>query len=334
MITRKTVAHADSGVGVDEITLSDGATRVSFLTIGATTRDWRIVHDDAEISVVLGHENPLTYIDNPYYFGAIAGRVANRVAGGRFEFEGQLYQCSQNEGQNMLHGGHVGLAKRHFVAEIDESQNSVTFKYHSPDGEEGFPATVDFTYVITLNGSAVTYELFGAPDRPTPINLAQHNYYNLMGHGDIRGHRLSIGASHFTQTDNKNIPTGEILSVADTRYDFRNGGLISDVDADCLGMDMNLVFDADKDPRVTACAQNGLNLSMKTTQPGIQLYTGHYLAKHVGNNGQQLGPFSGFCLEPQHFPDSLNHAGFETCVATPDKPYYQKLTVDIGKASS
>ncbi|MEH6834962.1 MULTISPECIES: aldose epimerase family protein [Falsihalocynthiibacter] len=328
MITRKTVARAENGVGIDEITLVDGASEVKFLTVGAVTRDWRVSHLGQEIPVVLGHENPETYLQNPYYFGAIAGRVANRVAGGRFELQGKAFQCSQNEGQNMLHGGHVGLAKRLFTAEIDTVQNRVLFAYHSPDGEEGFPAAVDFTYAISLQGSALTYEMTGTPDRPTPINLAQHSYYNLMGQGDIRGHHLTVDAAKYTPTDSENIPTGEVLPVTDTRYDFQAGGLISSVDSAKQGMDINLVL-GDENPSVTLVAPNGLRLELTTQEPGLQLYTGHYVNEMTGQNGQKIGPYSGVCLEAQHFPNAVNQMGFDQPIATPDSPYFQKLVVDI-----
>lgn len=333
MITRKTVARAENGAGIDEITLVDGASEVKFLTLGAVTRDWRVSHLGQDVSVVLGHEHPLDYISNPHYFGAIAGRIANRVAGGRFEFEGKVYQCSQNERQNMLHGGQIGLARRVFSAEIDTAQNRILFTYHSPDGEEGFPASVDFTYAISLNGSALTYEMTGVPDRPTPINLAQHNYYNLMGQGDIRDHHLTIDAAQYTPTDSENIPTGEVVSVENTRYDFRAGDLISTVDSERQGMDMNLVLGAKSTPSVTLLSPNGLRLNLTTQEPGLQLYTGHYIEKGTGQNGQKLVPFSGVCLEPQRFPNAVNQAGFDQPTATPDKPYYQKLVVDISAAS-
>lgn len=234
----------------------------------------------------------------------------------------------------MLHGGHVGLAKRLFTAEIDTSGNRVLFTYHSPEGEEGFPGSVDFTYVISLRGSALTYELTGVPDRATPINLAQHSYYNLMGQGDIRGHHLRIDAAEYTPTDAQNIPNGEILSVAGTRFDFRRGDLISTVDPQSLGMDINLVLKGDSASSVTLTAPNGVSLALTTQEPGLQLYTGHYIDSLQGQNGQEISAFSGVCLEPQQFPNAINQLGFHQSIATPDTPYCQKLRVDIKGVSS
>lgn len=329
MIKRKTVTRAENGASIDEITLVDGVSQVKLLTIGGATRDWRVSHKGREVPVVLGYQTPQEYLQSPNYFGAIAGRIANRVAGGRFEFEGSQYQCSQNEGQNLLHGGHIGLAKRLFSAEIDSDNNRVLFSYHSPDGEEGFPAAVDFTYAISLNGSALTYELTGTPDRPTPINLAQHNYYNLLGQGDIWDHHLTIDAAQYAPTDGQLITTGEVLSVANTRYDFEQGELISKVDPERKGADVNLVLAGNSSPSVKLVAPNGLQLSMTTQEPGLQLYTGGYITDQIGQNGQKLSAFSGVCLEPQHFPNAINIPDFEQPIATPDRPYHQKLIVEI-----
>lgn len=329
MIERKTIAHAPNGMGIDEITLSDGPTTVKLLTLGAVTRDWTVAHQGGETSVVLGYEDPLAYVDNLSHMGAIAGRIVNRVAGGKFEFDGQTYQCAQNEGSNMLHGGNVGIAKRHFTAETDTSLNGVVFHYHSPDGEEGFPGAVDFTYVISLDGSQLTYELRATSDRPTPINLAQHNYYNLMGQGDIRNHHVTVAADKFTPSNDQNIPTGEVLDVTGTQFDFRSGGTITQMDPDRKGIDINLVLQAEQPVAAAVKAANGLNLTMRTNQPAVQLYTGQSLFEVQGLHGQKMFPFSGLCLEPQHFPNAVNEPKFVTSVATPDKPYYQKLSIDI-----
>ncbi|WP_380056822.1 aldose epimerase family protein [Falsihalocynthiibacter sp. SS001] len=331
MTNRKTVAHTAEGMGIDEITLTSGTTQVSLLTLGAVTRDWRVSHSGRETSVVLGHPDAADYIANPNYFGAIAGRIANRVAGGKFTLDGITYQCSQNEGENMLHGGHIGLARRMFEAQVDSADNSVLFSYHSPDGEEGFPGAVDFSYKISLNGTKVIYELVGTPDRPTPINLAQHNYYNLMGQGDIREYALFVDADMFTPTGEGLIPTGEIASVDGTPLDFRESIEIAQADPAGNGMDVNLVLRGESNPTATVTAPNGLRLALHTQEAGLQVYTGTYLAPQKGQNRQDIGKFSGLCLEPQQFPNSVNQSGFEAKIATPDAPYTQTLTVDISE---
>lgn len=333
MTSRKTVAHTRDGVGIDELTLSSASAEVRLLTIGAATRDWRVSHGGKETSVVLGYPSAADYVASPVYFGAIAGRVANRIAGGRFTLEGQGYQCSQNEGNNMLHGGHIGLAKRQFSADFDSTNNSALFTYHSPDGEEGFPASVDFSYKITLSGSTLVYELSATSDRPTPINLAQHNYYNLMGQGDARGHVLHVDAAQFTPTDDELIPVGKLESVEATPYDFRSPISMLDADPKEEGIDMNLALIPSEQRVINLVAPNGLQLSMTTDQDGLQVYSGAYLPKQLGQNGQKIGAFSGICLEPQQFPNAINQDGFNVFVASPNQPYYQKLSVNISGLS-
>jgi aldose 1-epimerase len=331
MIHRETIAHADTGVGIDEFTLRDGPTTVKLLSIGAVTRDWRLLHGGQETPVVLGYENPLSYLENPNYFGAIAGRVANRIAGGRFELNGETYQCSQNEGENQLHGGHIGLAKRHFYAELDTANNAVIFTYHSPDGEEGFLGAVDFRYAISLRGTTVTYDLRATVDRPTPISLAQHNYYNLMGRGDILQHHLTVDSDHYTPTDAELIPTGKIRSVVGTRYDFSDGGVIAEVDSALEGIDTNLVLRGKSTAAATLRGPNGVRLNLCTAETGVQLYTGGMIAQCRGLDGMENKPFSGVCLEPQQFPNALNEPKFTSFIATPDTPYRQVVSIDIAE---
>ncbi|MDE0588605.1 galactose mutarotase [Halocynthiibacter sp. C4] len=329
MALLKTVARTSDGASIDEVTLESNVASVSFLTAGAATRDWRVSHIGREIPVVLSYDDPAVYLENPSYFGAIAGRVANRTAGGRFTLDGKSYQCTQNEGENMLHGGALGLARRLWAVELDTANNAARFTYHSADGEEGFPGAVDFTVTVSLNGAALTYEMEARSDQVTPINMAQHNYYNLMGEGTIWDHKLHLAANRYTPVDDALIPTGEILGVANSRFDFRQPTLIKDADSEKLGIDHNFVLE-DSSPAAVLNAPNGLSLTLETEQPGLQVYTGAYLDNSVaGLNGREHVKHGGICLEPQTFPNALNQAGFEARFATPDEPYKQKLTVTI-----
>jgi aldose 1-epimerase len=331
MIHRETIAHAEAGVGIDQFTLRDGPTSVKLLSIGAVTRDWRLSCSGQKTPMILGYDDPLKYLENPNYFGVIAGRVANRIAGGRFSLEGNDYQISQNEGENTLHGGHIGLAKRLYHAEVDAKNNAVIFTYHSPHGEEGFPGAVDFTYVISLRGTTLTYDLRATVDRPTPIALAQHNYYNLMGQGDILQHHLQIDSDRYTPTDASLIPTGEISPVTQTRFDFsKGGGIIADVDRALEGIDMNLVLNATPST-TTLRAPNGVRLTLTTDEAGVQLYTGGMIARCAGLEGRENTTFSGLCLEPQQFPNALNEPKFAPAITTPETPYRQVVSVDIAK---
>ncbi len=330
MPNRTTVAHAPDGTAIDEITLSDNGTSVSLLTIGGATRDWRVPVRGAPTSVVLGHEDPLVYLEQPSYLGAIAGRVANRVANARFEMDGKTYQCDPNEGPNMLHGGPVGLARVHWQAEVDSAANAVRFSYHSPHGQAGFPGNVDFTYVISLNAGAVTYDLRAQVDRKTPISLAQHNYYNLMGRGSVMGHRLKMPARQYVPVDDASIPLGHFADVSGTIFDYRELRALGDADPDRIGADAHVVLTADEGPDAVLCADNGLVLRMHTDQPGIQFYTAKYMQSAPGGlHGAAFEPFGGVCLEPQQAPNAVNVPGFGFKMTTPDAPYRQITRVAI-----
>ena len=308
--------------------LSDGETKVSILNYGALTREWQV----RGIPVVLGFDSFDPYPVHSRSFGIIAGRVANRTAHGRFALEGVDYQLPQNSNGHHLHGGDLGLGRRIWDMEAQSGGRGVRLRYHSPDGEEGYPGAVDFDISITLSGPTLTYEMTAMPDRATPINLAQHNYYNLNGTGDVRRHDLRIAAAAYTPVDQDLIPTGEILPVAGTHLDFRANTQMGAIDPRGIGIDHNLVLDQEAEgPQVVAQGdETGLELRLWTDQPGVQLFNAPALSVAVpGFDHTRYGAFSGFCLEPQGFPDSLNKPDFPSIIASPDRPYHQKLVVDI-----
>lgn len=323
----------DDRGSIDEAVLEDGSTSVSILSIGCVTRDWRVAHGGQTIPVVLGYANPLDYVANPNSLGIIAGRVANRTALGRAVIDGVAYQLSINRPPHHLHGGPTGLSRRMWRMETDSAASAVRLTYRSPDGEEGYPGTVDFAVTIRLEGQRLTYEMTAAPDRPTPINLAQHSYYNLMGAGSVHGHRLRLAARHYTETDADLIPTGAILPVDGTPLDYRNWRAMVEADPAETGVDTNLVLNADRDPAQPVAeveAPNGLGLKLWTDQPGLQLYDTKHLGRLEGGlDGKVYGRFGGLCLEPQHFPDSLNQPAFPSIVYSPERPYLQTLGVEI-----
>lgn len=316
---------------VHEACLRDGDVTVSILSLGCITRDWRV----GGVPVVLGYHDAVLYLDNPNYFGIIAGRCANRIAGGRFALNGQKVQLARNEGANHLHGGIRGLGARNWQIDMDGPRR-LRLTCHSPDGEEGYPGTVKFTVQISLSGHRLSYDMRAAPDRPTPVNLAQHSYYNLAGTGTIWDHRLQIAAPAFTPADQGGIPTGQIASVAGTRFDFTAPRHMAQADPAQEGTDINLVLDMDRPtgaPAATVTAA-GLRLRLWTDQPGLQLYNAMHLGPTAGgHDGQVYNRFSGLCLEPQHFPDTPNHPNFPPILCTPDAPYRQRLEVEIAPLS-
>ena len=216
-------------------------------------------------------------------------------------------------------------------------------KYRSEAGDQGYPANLDCTIRFTLIDDVVRIEMRAHPDRPTPVNLAQHNYYNLDAMnstgeapslGDCRGHSLQVDAEHYLPVDDELIPTGEMLAVAGTRFDFREPVAIRETDSDNAGHDHNLVLtSAGGDFRQVALlssSANDLRLALSSDQPGLQLYTGKKLSlKVAGHQGVMYKAFDGVCLEAQHFPNALNQSEWSSIIATPEEPYLQILELKV-----
>lgn len=321
------------GKDITEATLvSDGAS-VSILNYGCIIRDWRVKTANGNMPVILGLDRFDDYLTQLPSGGTICGRVGNRIGHGKFSLNGKDYQLPLNDGRNHLHGGH-GLGERIWDMTTDETDNSVTLTYHSPDGEEGYPANIDFTITMRLEGTRLTFEMHGMPDAPTPINLAQHNYYNLDGDGSVRDHVSHYSASNHTITDEELIPTGVIAPVEGTRFDFTHTASFEQTDPDRVGVDMNLVLDADRDltqpAAIVTSPKSGLQLQLWTDEPGLQIYNAPTMdIPNMGIDGRSYENFGGFCLEPQHYPDSVNQPDWPSTISTPEAPYYQKLVVDI-----
>ena len=192
---------------MDSISLKDlrshrleaGDMSVTILSLGCITHDWRVPLDDTLVPIVLSYRDPADHLRHPGSLGIIAGRVANRIANAQFSHDGTTYQLAANEGTNQLHGGPRGLASRNWDLEPDGS-TGVQLQHQSPDGDQGFPGRVDFTVTIRLQNNRLIYDMSAVPDRATPINLAQHSYYNLMGSGTIWDHQLQIAANAYDST--------------------------------------------------------------------------------------------------------------------------------------
>lgn len=291
--------------------------------------------------VVLGYETLAAYVDESPYFGAIVGRYANRIAGGRFTLNGKTYDLATNNGPNHLHGGTVGFDQRVWAARpfVDEHGAGIELSYTSPDGEEGYPGTLDTTVRYTLtddNQLIVYYE--ATTTETTPVNLSQHTYFNLAGDGrrDVLDHRLMLNANRFTPVDATLIPTGALHPVAGTPFDFTSPMPIgARIDADHPqiayggGYDHNFVLDrsaAGKDSLALAARvvepQTGRVMTVHTTEPGVQFYTGNFLdGSLTGQDGAVYDRHYGFCLETQHFPDSPNQSNFPSTILQPGETY-------------
>lgn len=322
------IGTAPDGTPLMQATLCCGDETVTLLSYGCATCDWRVPLRGGLVPVVLGYDDPAAYLMNAPHLGVIAGRVANRTAHARFALDGQTYLLDPNEPPHHLHGGRMGTGHRNWRFETDGGQ-ALKATCRIGHLEDGFPGALDITAHVWLDETGLTYDLTARPDRPSPINLAQHNYYNLMGGGAIWDHVAIIAASRYTPCDDQLIPTGEIVPVAGGRFDFTTAHSFGDTDPSHAGTDINLVMDHAKgnQPAVTVSAPNGLHLRLWTDQPGVQLYTGGGLPDAPA---QGLRPFGGVCLEPQGFPDALNQPGFPSIICTSETPYRQLTRIKIG----
>ncbi|HCQ67557.1 MAG TPA: hypothetical protein DIU07_21535 [Rhodobacteraceae bacterium] len=305
------------GRAVDAARLTAGDMAVTLLSYGAITQAWRI----GPRNIVLGYADPAQYATDRYYLGAICGRLANRTRGGRFSHEGREVQLPLNHGPNTLHGGPEGLNSRFWEMEADTTANAVRLAYVSPDGESGFPGRAEFEIVVALSETALIYDMRAEVDRPTPINLAQHNYYNLAGGGEIWDHVLSVPAESYLVAGDDLIQTGLISSVAGTKFDFREARSIGAADPGRDGIDGCLVLESGA-PGAVLSVPGGPTLSFFTGQPGMQVYNADTL-------GAPFAPFTAVCLEPEGFPDAVNHPDFPSQIVTPENPYRQKLTIEV-----
>ncbi|NKQ26737.1 aldose epimerase family protein [Streptomyces galbus] len=302
------------GTEVHRWTLERAGTRVRVLSYGGIVQSVEVPDRDGRTAnVVLGFADLDGYRDHPEPFlGALIGRYANRIARARFELDGVLYALEANGSPNSLHGGSRGFDKR--VWDVEPVEHGLRLSRVSPHGEEGFPGRLEVTATYTLDASGALRLAYEAvTDAPTVVNLTNHSYFNLAGSGTATGHELRLAASRYTPVDDDLIPTGDLAPVADTRFDFRTSRKLGP------GYDHNYVLDKG----VTAAAEevaelhdpaSGRVLTVATTEPGLQLYTGDHLPA-------PLAPGEGVALETQHFPDSPNRPAFPSTVLRPGEVY-------------
>lgn len=317
------------GTEIREATIAAGALTARVLTYGAVIRDIRLAGVDHPL--VLGFDSLDHYLKYTSHFGAVAGRSANRIGRGRFSIDGRSHQVSLNEkGRHHLHGGFRGFGLRPWTL-VDYDANSITLSISSSDGDEGYPGKVDATcrYRIESPGTLV-FEAKATTDAPTLVNLAQHSYFNLDDSADILDHQARIFADSYTPTDADDIPTGEIVAVAGSVYDFRSPKPVRQMrSGERVPFDKNFVVDRNKasTPRPAArlhSLQSGVTLDVASTEPGVQFYDGAKLNISVpGLGGRRYGPCAGCCFEPQVFPDAPNHTGFPSSVLRPGETYRQ-----------
>lgn len=279
------------------------------------------------------------YLENCHYFGCIVGRVCNRISKGKFTLNGKQYILPINNEDRHIHGGIVGFDKKEWTAKIIEEpeQVGIQLTYFSADGEEGYPGNLETTvnYFLTSHNELVI-EYHAKTYQPTIINLTNHSYFNLTGGiENILNHYLTVPASTYTELNNL-MPTGRILPVEGTPFDFRNERKIgSKINELPDGYDINFPFDS---PGGETCRfagklsekKTGRFMEVFTTQPALQIYAGYYIPKLMVDGKKKFGKYSGFALETQHFADAINHSHFPSIVLNPEDSFYQKTIYRFG----
>jgi len=301
------------------------------MTYGAIMTELHVPDRDRQLTnIVHGFSDLASYLRGHPHFGATIGRVANRIAKARFTLDGRTYELAVNNGKNHLHGGIRGFDKVLWEAKpiaVNDRDVAVAFSYFSRDGEENYPGNlvVRVTYTLTDNNE-LRIDYSATTDKATPVNITNHSYFNLAGSGDVLGHEMFIDADRYTPVDDELIPTGDIAPVKGTPLDFTKptpiGPRIEQLKPKPGGYDHNFVLNSEDKSLALAARvrepKSGRVLEVLTTEPGIQLYTGNFLEGKVnGLNGQPSEHHSGFCLETQHFPDSVNHPNFPSTILRP-----------------
>ena len=282
--------------------------------------------------VVLGFDNLAQYLRGHPCFGCTVGRVANRIAGGRFVLEGKTYTLAINNGPNHLHGGLKGFDKVLWQA-TPLAGAAVKFAYTSREGEEGYPGTLAVEVIMRLtDADELRIDYSALTDKPTPVNLTNHSYFNLAGQGDALAHELMLAADYYTPADAHSIPTGQIAPVKGTPLDFTTphpiGSRFSQLKCDPIGYDNNFVLNGGGKSLAFAARVlepvSGRVMELFTTEPGVQLYTANYLdGSLTGKGGAVYRRHAAFCLETQHYPDSVNQPKFPSVILRPGQTYRQ-----------
>ena len=348
-VTVTPFGRTPGGEAVELYTLTNArGMQVRAMTYGAIIQAIRVPDRSGHPEdVTLGHDSLQGYLEASPYFGAVVGRYANRIARGRFTLEGRTYRLATNNGPNHLHGGLKGYDKVVWRARSFQRGDTtgVRFEHTSPDGDEGYPGAVRIAVTYSLlPGNELAVEYQATSDRPTPVNLSQHTYFNLAGEGsgDILQHVLTINADRYTPVDTTLIPTGELASVSRTPFDFRKatpiGARIRQPDPQLQrgrGYDHNFVLSRTEPglfPAVRVLEpKSGRTLDISTTEPGLQFYSGNFLDGSItGKAGHVYGFRSGLVLETQHFPDSPNQSRFPSTILRPGEEYRSRTVFSFG----
>lgn len=330
------------------ITISNEHCRAVLTDLGARLRELHVPDRDGVLTdVVLGRATLAEAASDPNYMGSTAGRYANRIRGGRFVVDGEVHQVTLNEGGNHLHGGRIGFDRHQWDIHLDPTKDEVRFTLVSPAGDEGYPGELSTQVVYRLTGSVLDIEIEATTDRSTVVNIVHHSYFNLAGaaSGSVLEHLLQVNSSFYTPVDDELLPTGEVLAVEGTPFDFRSptpiGKRLSEVshsgagrltDDRGAGYDHNWVL-AGTGMREVATVEDpssGRRLTLATNQPGAQIYVGGYLAGVSAKAPlDHYDAFAGFTLETQTFPDAVNQSHFPQPILRPGETYRNAMRLSF-----
>lgn len=320
-----------AGEPVREVRLSGHGLTVSLLTLGALLRDLRL--EGVAHPLVLGLNTVADYETKSPFFGATAGRCANRIGYGRFTLDGVAHRLETNDGPHHLHGGGAAsFGRRVWTLESAEPERAA-FGLISPDGEGGYPGRLEARCVYRLlAGPTLSVEYAAVAKAPTLCNLAHHSYFNLDGRADVSAHRLQVAAEAVTPIGDDLIPTGEVALVAGTRLDLREARPV--VDGELRDHNYALAAQRAEAPRFAARLEaGGLSMEVWTTEPGLQVYDGFKIpAMEGGLEGRRYASRAGLCLEPQLWPDAINHRHFPSPVLRPGEIYRQTTAFRFARA--
>lgn len=340
-ISQRLFGTTPAGEAVTEFTLINNKGSIAkIINLGGIITELHVRDKNGQLDdVVLGFDKLDPYLDLGPYFGALIGRVGNRIANAQFTLDGETYLLAANNGSNNLHGGPIGFDKKIWRAAPFENEQGpgLVLKLLSEDGDQGFPGNlhVTVTYQFTHDDEIVV-DYFATTDKATPVNLTQHTYFNLAGinkGSDILNHQMQIFADHINAVNDAQIPIGEPMPVAGTPFDFRESHLIGErINADHeqinngFGYDHNFLINQSTYKVLTLAARaeedvSGRVLEVYTEEPGVQFYSGNFLDGSLTGKGINYRHRTGFCLEPQHAPDSINQPQFPSIVLRPAEEY-------------
>ncbi len=345
-IKTKLFGFTNTGESVYNFSLSNkNNISVDVINFGATIVSFKTPDKNGEIkNIILNYDNLKKYLSNPFYFGSTIGRYCNKIANGHFLINKKVYNVEKNDNTNHLHGGTHGFSNAVWDGEIIDKgcTASVKMSHFSPDGEGGFPGNLNVSVYYSLDEyDRLTIEYTAKSDCDTIINLTNHSYFNLSdaGSGQILDHKLAINSDFFLPIDDQAIPTGKIIEVNNSPFDFRESTRISDrLDFTnpqislAYGYNHNYILKGDE-KKIKFAAElseekSGRSLEIKTTEPGLQFYSGYFLQEEKNSSpSEKYGRYNGLCLETQHYPDSPNQPNFPTTILKKDELFKSKTII-------